>query len=171
MVDHVVEFDRYTDPMKRLFEDFVANSNSGVPGLSAHPRIVNGKPSANPPLLPEAPRPPPRPARIVINRNRRAPGTWNPCQPPRAFSGERRASWLDGRNNPPDLKSRPATPLEGRVRPHSAIKSCPNSSWNLSPGLTGKSPSTIGFGSVRRLLTDGPFNAALARSRSSTTRW
>src|SRR5208282_1828180 len=51
LVDHVVEFDRYSDPMKRLLEDFASGeSGAGSGGFvvaSSHPRMVNGKPSQN----------------------------------------------------------------------------------------------------------------------------
>lgn len=56
MVDHVVEFDLFTEPMKSLLETFAASpgikseSEDGVSAFvvsSAHPRMVNGKPSQN----------------------------------------------------------------------------------------------------------------------------
>ena len=59
LVDHVVEFDRYTDPMKRLLEGF-ADREAGTNGKayvvsSSHPRMVNGKPSLNPRYLQKRP--------------------------------------------------------------------------------------------------------------------
>ena len=53
MVDHVVEFDRYTEPMKRLLADF--NGTHSYVVSSAHPRLVNGKPSQNPRYLQKRP--------------------------------------------------------------------------------------------------------------------
>ena len=51
IVDDVVEFDKYTQPTKRLLTDFLANGNSGYVVSSAHPRIVDGSPSKNPRYL------------------------------------------------------------------------------------------------------------------------
>src|SRR6185436_3051009 len=51
MVDHVVEFDRYTEPMKRLLEDFHGTQDYTYVVSSAHPRVVDGKPSQNPRYL------------------------------------------------------------------------------------------------------------------------
>jgi phosphoenolpyruvate carboxykinase (diphosphate) len=51
MVDHVVEFDRYTEPMKRLLENFTGTEAYTYVVSSAHPRVVNGKPSQNPRYL------------------------------------------------------------------------------------------------------------------------
>ena len=51
MVDHVVEFDRYTEPMKCLLEHFGGVAEYQYVVSSAHPRVVNGKPSQNPRYL------------------------------------------------------------------------------------------------------------------------
>ena len=51
MVDHVVEFDRYTEPMKRLLAEFNGTEAHTYVVSSAHPRLVNGKPSQNPRYL------------------------------------------------------------------------------------------------------------------------
>jgi hypothetical protein len=57
IVEHVVEFDRYTDPMKRLLEGFASGDNGGPSHVvsSAHPRLVDGKPSKNPRYLQPVP--------------------------------------------------------------------------------------------------------------------
>ena len=56
MVDHVVEFDKYTEPMKQLLREFrrPARRRSYVVS-SAHPRIVDGSPSKNPRYLQKRP--------------------------------------------------------------------------------------------------------------------
>jgi hypothetical protein len=48
---HVAEFDKYTHPMKKLFKDFVASVPTSYVVSSAHPRLVDGKPSKNPRYL------------------------------------------------------------------------------------------------------------------------
>ena len=58
MVDHVVEFDRYTEPMKRLLAEFTGAERQCAHTYvvsSAHPRLVNGKPSKNPRYLQKRP--------------------------------------------------------------------------------------------------------------------
>src|SRR6185437_15334240 len=54
LVDHIVEFDQYTDPMKKLLRDFAATGRGYVVS-SAHPRIVDGAPSKNPRYLQRRP--------------------------------------------------------------------------------------------------------------------
>ena len=53
-VDHVVEFDEYTEPMKLLLRDF-ADAGKGYAVSSAHPRLVDGRPSKNPRYLQRRP--------------------------------------------------------------------------------------------------------------------
>ena len=55
IVGHVVEFDKFTKPMKELFERFVAQAATGYVVSSAHPRLVDGKPSKNPRYLQKRP--------------------------------------------------------------------------------------------------------------------
>ncbi len=38
----VVEFDKYTEPMKRLLEGFLADPHPAYVVSSAHPRMVDG---------------------------------------------------------------------------------------------------------------------------------
>ena len=51
LVEHVVEFDRYTEPMKQRLEGFLDASDAEYVVSSAHPRVVNGAPSTNPRYL------------------------------------------------------------------------------------------------------------------------
>jgi hypothetical protein len=152
LVDRIVEFDRYTEPMKRLLLDFVANPRTGYVVSSAHPRLVDGKPSKNPRYLQR------RPdlvnaratylAEIGTRLDRRIPSdapVWYPVH-----------AVLPGmRNNPPE----PAIGL-----PPLAVFSpihyldVPELFMGFIASLTGKSPSTTGFGS-EGALTKGPFNA------------
>ena len=55
IMNGVVEFDKYTEPMKRLLKDFVADPHPAYVVSSAHPRIVDGAPSNNPRYLQRRP--------------------------------------------------------------------------------------------------------------------
>ena len=55
LVDHVVEFDRFTEPMKDLLLAFVDTPKTDFVVSSAHPRLVDGKPSKNPRYLQRRP--------------------------------------------------------------------------------------------------------------------
>jgi hypothetical protein len=152
MVEHVVEFDRYTEPMKRLFEDFVANGNGGYVVSSADPRIVNGKPSGNPRYLQKRPDlTAPRESyltEIAARLERGVPAARRVHFPVNAVLAGRR-------NNPPDLKlGLPPLAVYGPIH----YQELPELFMEFISSLTGKSPSMIGFGS-EGALTKGPFNA------------
>jgi len=175
MVDHVVEFDRYTEPMKRLFESFVATGgtvssvpelqgtedtvppdppdhNSGYVVSSADPRIVNGKPSGNPRYLQKRPDlVAPRESYLTEIAARLERGV--PAARPVHFPVN--AVLAGRRNNPPDLKlGLPPLAVYGPIH----YQELPELFMEFTSSLTGKSPSTIGFGS-EGALTKGPFNA------------
>jgi hypothetical protein len=152
MVDRVVEFDQYTEPMKRLIGDFVASPTTAFVVSSAHPRIVDGAPSKNPRYL------------------QRRPDLANPRDSYLAEIGTRLAreippgapahfpvnAVLAGRrNNPPDAKAG-IPPLAVYSPIH--YQELPELFMDFICSLTGKSPSTTGFGS-EGALTKGPFNA------------
>jgi phosphoenolpyruvate carboxykinase (diphosphate) len=151
LVDHIVEFDQFTDPMKKLLEDFAANDRGYVVS-SAHPRVVDGAPSKNPRYL------------------QRRPDLVNPLGAYLAEVGTRLAreippenrvyfpvnAVLAGRrNNPPDPKAG-IPPLAVYNPIH--YQELPELFMDFICSLTGKSPSTTGFGS-EGALTKGPFNA------------
>jgi hypothetical protein len=151
LVDHIVEFDQYTDPMKKLIGDFAA-TGKGFVVSSAHPRIVDGSPSKNPRYL------------------QRRPDLVNPLGAYLAEVGTRLAreipqenrvyfpvnAVLAGRrNNPPDPKAG-IPPLAVYNPIH--YQELPELFMDFICSLTGKSPSTTGFGS-EGALTKGPFNA------------
>ncbi len=152
MVDHVVEFDRYTEPMKRLFEDFVANGNGGYVVSSADPRIVNGKPSGNPRYLQKRPDlAAPRESYLTEIAARLERGV--PAAHPVHFPVN--AVLAGRRNNPPDLKlGLPPLAVYGPIH----FQELPELFMEFISSLTGKSPSMVGFGS-EGALTKGPFNA------------
>jgi hypothetical protein len=152
IVDHVVEFDKFTEPMKRLLCDFVTHPSKAFVVSSAHPRIVDGSPSKNPRYLQKRPDlvnprdlylaeigtrlareiPPDQPVHFPVNT---------------VLSGRR--------NNPPDPKTG-VPPLAVYNPIH--YQELPELFMDYICSLTGKSPSTTGFGS-EGALTKGPFNA------------
>ncbi len=150
--DRVIEFDRYTEPMKRLLSDFVRDPAAGYVVSSAHPRLVNGKPSKNPRYLQR------RPDRVahrethVAEIGMRLSGDIAADQPflpaVHAVLAGRRAN----RENP--AIGLPPLAVYGPIH----YQELPELFMDFLTSLTGKSPSTTGFGS-EGALTKGPFNA------------
>ena len=156
LVDHVVEFDRYTDPMKRLLEDFASNGTANNGGVyvvsSSHPRMVNGKPSLNPRYLQKRPDlVAPRAtylAQIAARLERDIPSTRPVHFPVTAVLAGRK-------NSPPDVAAGlPPLAVYGPIH----YQELPELFMECISSLTGKSPATTGFGS-EGALTKGPFNA------------
>jgi hypothetical protein len=154
IVNHVAEFDKYSDPMKRLLTDFVNSREGSYVVSSAHPRIVDGAPSKNQRYLQK------RPdlvhsretyvAEMGVRLDRGAPPDSPVFFPVNAVLPGRR-------NNPPDLKA--GTPPLAVYNPIH-YQELPELFMEFVSSLTGKSPSTTGFGS-EGALTKGPFNALL----------
>jgi hypothetical protein len=154
LVDHVVEFDRFSQPMKQLIANFAASENGAYVVSSAHPRLVDGKPSKNPRYLQK------RPdfvharetylAEITARLDRGIPENQDVFFPVNAVLPGRR-------NNPPEPKLGIA-PLAVYSPIH--YQETPELFMEFISSLTGKSPSTTGFGSEGS-LTKGPFNALL----------
>ena len=152
IVDHVADFDRFTPPMKTLLRRFVESGEGEYVVSSAQPRLVDGKPSKNPRYLQRRPDlVAPREtwlAEISARLDRDIP----PGQP--VFIPV--TAVLPGRrNNPPDPKQGIA-PLAVYNPIH--YQELPELFMEFISSLTGKSPSTTGFGS-EGALTKGPFNA------------
>ena len=154
IVDHVVEFDKYSEPMKKLLTDFVNSDRGSYVASSAHPRIVDGQPSKNFRYLQKRPD-------LVQSRetyvtevgtrlHRDVPAGVPVLLPVGAVLPGRR-------NNPPDLKA--GTPPLAVYNPIH-YQELPELFMEFISSLTGKSPSTTGFGS-EGALTKGPFNALL----------
>jgi hypothetical protein len=152
IVEHIVEFDKYTPPMKQLLLDFVKNPKTDFVVSSAHPRIVDGQPSKNPRYLQR------RPdlvrhrdtylAETGVRLDRRIPVDRPVHYPVDAVLPGRR-------NNPPDRAIRlPALAVYSPIH----YQELPELFMDVICSLTGKSPSTTGFGS-EGALTKGPFNA------------
>src|SRR5205085_6380952 len=51
MVDQVVDFDQFSDPVKKLLNSFLENRPTQFVVSSSQPRIVDGAPSKNPRYL------------------------------------------------------------------------------------------------------------------------
>jgi hypothetical protein len=152
MVDHVALFDQYTEPMKRRLQDFVAHPESAYVISSAHPRVVNGKPSTNPRYLQQRPdvvNPrDPYLAEIAARLSREIPAGLPVYLPVNSVLAGRR-------NNPADPKAG-LPPLAVYNPIH--YQELPELFMDFICSLTGKSPATTGFGS-EGALTKGPFNA------------
>jgi len=152
MLDNVVEFDRYTEPMKRLLEDFNGAGKYTYVVSSAYPRMVNGKPSLNPRYLQKrADLVSPRErylAEIAARLEREIPATAPVHFPVNAVLAGRR-------NSPPDpALGVPPLAVYGPIH----YQELPELFMEFISSLTGKSPATTGFGS-EGALTKGPFNA------------
>jgi phosphoenolpyruvate carboxykinase (diphosphate) len=152
IVEHVAEFDKYSAPMKRLLEEFVAHPATDYVVSSAHPRIVDGQPSKNPRYLQKRPD-------LVCHRDTYLGEIG--VRLSRNISVDRPVyvpvdAVLPGRrNNPPD-PSIGLPPLAVYNPIH--YQELPELFMDFICSLTGKSPSTTGFGS-EGALTKGPFNA------------
>jgi phosphoenolpyruvate carboxykinase (diphosphate) len=156
LVDHVVDFDRYTRPMQHLLADFAADEGSKKGNAfvvaSSHPRLVNGKPSLNPRYLQKRPDLiSPRAsylAEIAARLEREIPFERPVHFPVTAVLAGRK-------NSPPDIAAG-TPPLAVYAPIH--YQELPELFMECISSLTGKSPATTGFGS-EGALTKGPFNA------------
>lgn len=149
----IIRFEKYTLPMQRRLRDFAKGSHQpDYIVCSAHPRVVDGKPTKNPRYLQS------RSdlmdpcssylAKVRTRLYRRIPEKEPVPQPVNAVLPGRR-------NNPPDLKS--------GIRPLCVFNpihymDLPELFMEFIASLTGKSPSTTGAGS-EGAMTKGPFNA------------
>ena len=152
MVDHMAEFDEYSAPMKRLLQSFVDHPETQFVVSSACPRIINGKP---PPTRATSSRAPTWSIRATP-MSPKSPRAWPAISPPD------KPAWLPvnavmaGRRNNPADPAIQLPPLAVYNPIH--YQELPELFMDFVCSLTGKSPSTIGFGS-EGALTKGPFNA------------
>jgi phosphoenolpyruvate carboxykinase (diphosphate) len=152
MADHVVEFDQYTEPMQVLLRDFVTDGKVTYAVSSAHPRMVDGHPSKNPRYLQK------RPdlvdplgsylAEVCARLDRGIPADQPVRFPVNAVLAGRRGNPADAKIGLPPLAV--YNPIH--------YQELPELFMDFVCSLTGKSPSTTGFGS-EGALTKGPFNA------------
>jgi phosphoenolpyruvate carboxykinase (diphosphate) len=152
IAEHVAEFDRYTSPMKKLLGGFKGDASTAYVVSSAHPRIVGGQPSKNPRYLQKRPDlENPREtylAEIAARLDREIP-----AGKPVHFPVN---SVLAGRRNSPPDPEIGLPPLAVYAPIH--YQELPELFMEFISSLTGKSPSTTGFGS-EGALTKAPFNA------------
>jgi hypothetical protein len=148
MIADAIAFNEYTDPMQRVIR--AATRADGYFVSTAHPRLVNGKPSKNPRFLqvrPDLVAPQESHlAKMAVRLRRRVPPSQPLFIPVTAVLPGRR-------NNPPDAGIRPLAvfnPIHYFELPELFME--------FICSMTGKSPSTTGAGS-EGALTKGPFNA------------
>jgi len=152
IVDHVVEFDEFSEPVKALLAGHVAAPRTEFVVSSAHPRLVDGKPTKNPRYLQTRPDlADPRSAHLVevcARLDREAPAGTPLYFPVHAVLAGRRGNPADPAIGLPPLAV--YNPIH--------YQELPELFMDFICSLTGKSPSTTGFGS-EGALTKGPFNA------------
>jgi hypothetical protein len=150
LVEDAIGFNQFTEPMRKLIGDVAA---SGAPDYfvsSAHPRVVDGKPSKNPRYLQKRPdlvNPQASHLAEMAARLRRRVPLSQPLHTPVNVV-------LPGRrNNPPEAGVR-ALACYNPIH----YFELPELFMEFICSMTGKSPSTTGAGS-EGALTKGPFNA------------
>jgi len=150
LVEDAIHFHEFTAPMQNLIREFAAEGRPDYCVSSAHPRLVDGKPSKNPRYLQKRPDLV-HPAETYIAETgarlrRRMPATAIVPTPVDAVLPGRR-------NNPPESGIRSLAcynPVHYMELPELFME--------FICSMTGKSPSTTGAGS-EGALTKGPFNA------------
>ena len=153
LLDDPIGYGQWTKPMRRLVREAAAGAPGNFMVSSAHPRIVDGKPTKNPRYL--QPRPDVIDARgtwlaeVGTRLHRRVPLGRPVVQAVSAVLAGRR-------NNPPEKGVRPLA-VHGPLH----FQELPELFMEFASSLTGKSPSTTGAGS-EGALTKGPFNALTA---------
>lgn len=149
IMEDAIGFNQYTEPMQRVIRKVAAGGASYFVS-TAHPRLVDGKPSKNPRYLqirPDILAPQEvHLAEMATRLRRRVPATSPVLNPVLAVLPGRR-------NNPPEPGVRPLAvfnPIHYFELPELFME--------FICSMTGKSPSTTGAGS-EGALTKGPFNA------------
>jgi phosphoenolpyruvate carboxykinase (diphosphate) len=150
LVTDAIHFHEFTKPMRNLIRDFAAAGKPDYLISSAHPRIVDGKPTKNPRYL------------------QKRPDLMNPVETYVAETGARLRRRMPAkavlptpvdavlpgrRNNPPEPGIR-SLACYGPIH----YMELPELFMEFICSMTGKSPSTTGAGS-EGALTKGPFNA------------
>ena len=159
IVEDVVEFQKYTEPMRKLLLEAYEEGGQYVVS-SANPRMINGEPSKNPRYLQLRPdlQQPMRTyvAEMGARLSRQIPLNEPVITPVNAV--------LTGRRN---------NPAEDGIRPLAVYnpihyQELPELFMDFICSVTGKSPSTTGAGS-EGALTKGPFNALRATADLNNT--
>ncbi len=150
MTQKAADFDQFSQPMQQFLRRAYTTNDYVV--CSANPRLINGAPTKNPRYLQDRPdlvEPIHRHAAEMGARLFRAIPASKPLHLPV------NAVLVGRRNNPAD----PANGIRGlAVYNPIHYQELPELFMDFIASLTGKSPSTTGFGS-EGALTKGPFNA------------
>ena len=154
IVEHIAEFDQYTEPVQHLFSEFVRHPKTDWIVASDQARIVDGARSKNPRYLQHRPDiTSPREAHLAeigARLHRRIPSDAPVFFPVNAVLAGRRGNPADAKAGIPPLAV--YNPIH--------YQELPELFMDFICSLTGKSPSTTGFGS-EGALTKRPFNALL----------
>jgi hypothetical protein len=150
LLEDAIQFHEFTKPLRTLISDFATQGKPDYLVSSAHPRIVEGKPSKNPRYLQKRPDLM-KPVETYVAETgarlrRRMPAHAVVLTPVDAVLPGRR-------NNPPESGIRSLAcynPIHYMELPELFME--------FICSMTGKSPSTTGAGS-EGALTKGPFNA------------
>jgi hypothetical protein len=152
--EDTISFDDYTEPVKDLINNFLASDTPKYLVVPSESRIVNGLPSKNPRYLqvrPDLVKPVEKYiAEIKTRLSRKIPLELPLHLPVNAVLPGRRNNPADPKNNVPPLA------VYGPIH----YQELPELFIDFIASITGKSPSTTGFGS-EGALTKGPFNALL----------
>ncbi len=152
--DDTIGFELYTQPVKDLINNFLASKSPEFLVIPSEPRIVDGKPTKNQRYLQKRPdlvNPLPKYVSEIQQRIfRKIPMDKPLYQPVNAVLPGRRNNPADPANNVPPLAL--YNPIHFQELPELFI--------DFMCSITGKSPSTTGFG-VEGALTKGPFNSLL----------
>ena len=159
IVEDVVEFQKYTEPMKNLLQAAYDKGDQYVVS-SANPRMINGEPSKNPRYL-QLRADLQQPMRTYVAEmgarlDRQVPQNEELITPVNAVLTGRR-------NNPPEEGIRGLA-----VYNPIHYQELPELFMDFICSVTGKSPSTTGAGS-EGALTKGPFNALRATADLNNT--
>jgi hypothetical protein len=150
IVEDTLGFDAFTDPVRKIFRDFLDHPGPQYLVSPAHPRVVDGKPSKNPRYLQVRPDLEDPRATYLAQAGARLYRRL-PAGEPAIFPVG--AVLMGRRLNPPEPGVRPLC-VYGPIH----YQELPEAFMDLIASLTGKSPSTTGAGS-EGALTKGPFNA------------
>ncbi|MBM4207438.1 MAG: hypothetical protein FJ190_05275 [Gammaproteobacteria bacterium] len=161
ILEDVVNFEEFSEPMREVIRKAAHAKNGKYFVSSAHPRLVDGKPSANVRYLQARPDLLDPKQRYIAELSTRLARGLRHDQPV-YFSVN--AVLTGRRNNPVDVAS--------GIRPLAVYnpihyQELPELFMDFICSLTGKSPSTTGAGS-EGALTKGPFNALSATTDLNT---
>ncbi len=150
IVEDALGFDAFTEPVQKIFHDFLEKPGPQYLVSPAHPRVVDGKPSKNPRYLQYRPDLEDPRATYLAQTGARLYRRLRADAPVVFPVG---AVLMGRRLNPPEAGVQPLC-VYGPIH----YQELPEAFMDLIGSLTGKSPSTTGAGS-EGALTKGPFNA------------